>query len=430
MEASDRRVIGGLVRGVTRKATSSPQRRSIPFAERSRTEQGVEKSVGIIAGWWAARPWRSARKDACAHGRTGRASAPDGRRTSGYAQPVRGGARRTLIRVIERLESAWGSARHALELVVEDVATVGAGWLIAGVLLHVLHQAVRARGWFNIVRAAYPEATELRARDVTLAYLAGAGLNGVVPARGGDLAKLYLVRRRSPGTRWSTLIATFVPETLFEAAVGTGLVIWALSQGFLPIPTARSELPSLDVSLFLQHPFISTAGAAAAGVALTLLYRALRRRARDLLDRLRQGLAILDRPRDFVRGVVTWQALGRVIRLGSLACLMAAFALPVTVGTVILVMTAQGGSRIIPIAPASAGLRIAMLTYGFVEVTGEAVDIASITAFTFGVGATLLATGLALSIAILGRELGTASPRRMVERLRTRLSKPAPESVP
>jgi hypothetical protein len=119
-----------------------------------------------------------------------------------------------------------------------------------------------------------------------------------------------------------------------------------------------------------------------------------------------------------------------MIRLGSLACLMAAFALPVTVGTVILVMTAQGGSRIIPIAPASAGLRIAMLTYGFVEVTGEAVDIASITAFTFGVGATLLATGLAISITILGRELGTASPRRMVERLRTRLSKPAPESVP
>jgi Lysylphosphatidylglycerol synthase TM region len=332
--------------------------------------------------------------------------------------------------VIERLESAWGSARHALELVVEDVATVGLGWLIAGVLLHVLHQAVRARGWFNIIRAAYPAATGLRARDVTLAYLAGAGLNGVVPARGGDLAKLYLVRRRAPGTRWSTLIATFVPETLFEAAVGVGLVIWALSQGFLPIPTARSELPSLDVSLFLQHPFISTAGAAAAGVALTLLYRALRRRASDLLDRLRQGLAILDRPRDFVRGVVTWQALGRMIRLGSLACLMAAFALPVTVGTVILVMAAQGGSRIMPIAPASAGLRIAMLTYGFVEVTGEAVDIASITAFTFGVGATLLATGLALSIAILGRELGTASPRRMVERLRTRLSKPAPESVP
>jgi len=126
--------------------------------------------------------------------------------------------------------------------------------------------------------------------------------------------------------------------------------------------------------------------------------------------------------------VVAWQALARVIRLGSLACFMAAFALPVTVATVLLVMAAQGGGRIIPIAPVSAGLRIAMLAYGFVAVTGEAVDIASITAFAFGVGATLLITGLGISIAILGRELGTASPRGIVTRLRKRLSEPSPDA--
>lgn len=121
------------------------------------------------------------------------------------------------------------------------------------------------------------------------------------------------------------------------------------------MPTAPSELPSLDGSLFIQHPFISTPGAAAAGVALALLLRALQRRTRDLLERLRQGLVILDRPRDFVRGVVAWQALGRVIRLGSLACSMAAFALPVTAAAVVLGMAAQGGGRIIPIAAVSAG---------------------------------------------------------------------------
>jgi hypothetical protein len=58
---------------------------------------------------------------------------------------------------------------------------------------------------------------------------------------------------------------------------------------------------------------------------------------------------------------------------------MEAFALPVTVATVVLVMAARGGGRIIQIAHASAGLRIAMLTYGFVALTGEAVDIAELT---------------------------------------------------
>ena len=80
--------------------------------------------------------------------------------------------------MIERLESAWRSARHAVELVVTDVATVAPGWVIAGALLHVLHQVVRTRGWFNIIRAAHPDVRGLRARDVTLAYLAGAGPTG------------------------------------------------------------------------------------------------------------------------------------------------------------------------------------------------------------------------------------------------------------
>jgi hypothetical protein len=148
-----------------------------------------------------------------------------------------------------------------------------------------------------------------------------------------------------------------------------------------------------------------------------------RRRTRGLLSGLRRGFVILDRPRDFLRGVVAWQALARLIRLGSIACFMAAFALPVTVATVVLVTPAHGGGRIIPVAPASAGLRIAMLTYGFVAVTGDAVDVTRITAFSFDVGVALSVTGIA--IAILGRELGTASPRAIVGRVRARLGEAA-----
>ena len=328
--------------------------------------------------------------------------------------------------MVERLESAFRSTRYALQLVLEDVARVAPGWLVAGVVVHLLHQVIRTRGWFNIIRAAYPDATALRARDVTSAYLAGTGLNSVVPARGGDLAKLYLIRRRAPEARWSTLAATFLPETFFETVVGVGLVVWAISQGFLPVPVAPSEIPAVDVSLLMRHPVLSTVGGVLAAASCLVLVRLLRARTRDLGARLRQGVVILGRPRDFVCGVVTWQLLGRLVRLASLACFMAAFALPVTVATVALVMAAQGGGRIIPIAPASAGLRIAMLTYGFVAVTGEAVDIAQLTAFSFGVGATLTAAGFAIAIAILGREVGAGSPLAITARLHERLDAAAP----
>ena len=109
--------------------------------------------------------------------------------------------------------------------------------------------------------------------------------------------------------------------------------------------------------------------------------------------------------------MVFWQALSRVIRLGALAAFMAAFGLPVTFATVLLVMAAQGGGRIIPIAPVSAGLRLAMLTYGFVEVTGHAIDVARILTFTTGAGAATLAVNLALGAGGLMAEL-EASPRR------------------
>jgi Lysylphosphatidylglycerol synthase TM region len=243
------------------------------------------------------------------------------------------------------------------------------------------------------------------------AYLAGAGLNGIIPARGGDIVKLWLVHRRIPGARYPTLAATFVPETLFETLFGFGLVIWALSRGFLPVPTSSGELPHVDVTLVIEHPFISTAVVAGVGVAGWFLYKLLRRRVSDLASRLRQGVVILRHPRQFVTGVASWQALGRVIRLGSLAAFMQAFHLPVTPETVVLVMAAQGGGRIIPLAPASAGLRLAMLSYGFVEVTGHAVDIAAITTFTFGVGALLMLAGLIVGFVALGVQLGTYSPR-------------------
>lgn len=303
------------------------------------------------------------------------------------------------------------TADHALELLLHRAASVNP-WLAAlGCVLYVVAQAVRPRGWHTILRAAYPDAKDLKPRHTTAAYLAGAGLNGIIPARGGDIVKLWLLHRRIPNARYPTLAATFVPETLFETLFGFGLVIWALSRGFLPVPTSSGELPHVDVTLVIEHPIISICAIAVGVFAGWALYRALRRRISDLASRLRQGVAILRTPRRFVTGVASWQALGRLIRLGSLAAFMEAFHLPVTPSTVVLVMAAQGGGRILPLAPASAGLRLAMLSYGFVETTGHAVDIAAITTFTFGVGALTMLAGLIVGLIALGAELETWSPR-------------------
>lgn len=320
--------------------------------------------------------------------------------------------------MIDKVEQLAATAAHAVRLIADSTAKVDPAWAFLGVVLYLVAQAVRTRGWHTIIRASYPDARNLRARDTCFAYLAGSGLNAVIPARGGDLVKLAIMRRRVEQSSYTTLAGTFVPETLFETFFGCLLVAWALSQGFLPVPTASGEIPALDVSLIVSHPVLSVVVAGGLDVAGAWLVRLLRRRARSFVDRFRQGLVILGSPRLFVTGVASWQALARVIRLLSLAALMHAFGLPVTAATVVLVMAAQGGGRIIPLAPASAGLRLAMLSYGFVEVTGRTVDIAAITAFTFGVGALLLVSGLLIAAAILLREFGTLSPRAALDAAR------------
>jgi uncharacterized membrane protein YbhN (UPF0104 family) len=304
---------------------------------------------------------------------------------------------------------------HALRLIAERVVSVNPWWLLLGVVLFELQQAVRTRGWFTIIRAAYPSADGLRARNVCGAYLAGSGLNAVVPARLGDVLKLWLVRRRVDGGRWSTLAATLLPETLFDVVASGALVIWALSAGLLPLPVSSTELPTVDVSLVMRRP-LETAGVV---LAIAVVVWCVRRwDPRRIVRRLRQGLAILHRPRLYLTGVVPWQALARIIRLCALAAWMQAFHLPVTVASVLLVMAAQGGGRIIPLAPASAGLRLAMLSYGFAQVTEQPVDIAAITAFQVGVGAAQLLGSLAVGAVALACELGTLSPRALVDAVR------------
>ncbi len=332
--------------------------------------------------------------------------------------------------LIDRLESAWRAAVHAAGVLADQGSQVNVPLLCLGVALSFAANAVRQRGWLTILRAAHPHATSLRLRDVETAYFAGAGLNGVLPARGGDVVKLALLHRRIPNSSYATLAATFVPETLFETLCGAALVIWALSLGLLPVPGSSSELPSLDVSTLVAHPLRFAAIAGGLVLVAVVLWRLFGARVRGFLQRAARGLAILRSPRRFVTGVASWQALGRLIRFGSLAALMAAFGLPVTLATVTLVMAAQGGTRVIPIAPASSGVKLLLLSYGLVQLSDRTVDIAQITAFAFGTGAVLLVSGLIVSLAILAAQFGSWSPWRALSSARETLPEAQADAAP
>ena len=122
---------------------------------------------------------------------------------------------------------------RALTSFAEVVAGAAPGWLVLGVVLHLVNQVARGRGWCTLLRGASGE--RVRRRDAIAAWVAGAGAGGLASARGGDAVRILLLRRRLPEAGCPLLAGTLVAEGAGELAIGVvlialALVVWIVMQ--------------------------------------------------------------------------------------------------------------------------------------------------------------------------------------------------------
>jgi uncharacterized membrane protein YbhN (UPF0104 family) len=293
-------------------------------------------------------------------------------------------------------------------------------WLALGVLLHLLNQVTRGRGWWAILRPACDHDPQLRRRDAIAAWMAGAAAAGVTFARGGDAVRVLLLGRRVPQVPASVLAGTLVAEGAGELAGGLTLIPVAVAFGAVPVGHA------VPMALGVAALFAVAAGLARRRRASADEATGWRGRAARLLARVGCGCSALP-PGAFVRRVSPWQFASRGCRLAALGCFLAAFGLPVTPAAIVLVVFAQGGGRLVPFAPASVGAGAAMLAAAFQPVTGTHVPTADVTAFFLGTSAvltvvgTLVATAICLRAAQASQKTGW-SWRLMGRRTRTRVA--------
>ena len=285
--------------------------------------------------------------------------------------------------------------------------------LVLGLALSVVAGVVRVVGWHRVVAAACP-GCGVRLRDVVLAHLGGAGLNGFVPAHGGDAVKVALLKRRAPAASLGLLLGSLAPPAAAEALFTALLVLWALTSGFVVVP-AGGELPL---------PLV------AAGVAaVTAVVFVIARRAPNLVRDVWRGMTALRHPKLMLRGVMPWLLAARVLRLAAIACFMAAVDLPVVVSGALLVMAVQGGVG--SIGPATTPMRVAFLVASLPAVLGIEVSAAMATAL---MGTQIAASGvnLAISMVVVAAAIRTTSPRVIWRYCRTAatrvpaLPRPAP----
>lgn len=297
----------------------------------------------------------------------------------------------------------------AVEAFAARIAAVHWGWLALAVGLSVANLALRSRAWLSILRAALP-ADRLRYRTALGAYCAGVGVNAVIPARVGDLMKMFLVRRSAPTSRYPTLVGTLVAETFFDMLVAGSLIVWALSAGVLPgvrLPT----LPAFDLSLAARHPWLALAIVGAI-LALGLL---LAHRVRAFWAQFGQGLAIVRRPRSYLLRVVPFQAMGWGCRVAAAACFLLAFGVPASLEAALIVQVAGSLASLFPATPGGLGPKQALLVVMLAGTAGRT----DILAFAAGMEITLVVTNATLGLTSLALMLRNLRVREAIARARS-----------
>jgi uncharacterized membrane protein YbhN (UPF0104 family) len=236
------------------------------------------------------------------------------------------------------------------------------GWLAMAIALgfYLAHLLARTRAWQNVLRAAYPE-KRVGYWKITGAYLAGAGLNSFIPARVGDAVKIFLAKRSIRGSSYPAITSSFFVQSVFDTTAGILVFIYALTQGLLPAPPELPDLPAFDISFWAQHPRFLVFVLTVLAIITVVAFAVLARRAEQFWDRVKQGVVVLTDWRLYLRTVASWQGVGWLMRFLSFFFFLEAFHIGGSFQNVMLVLSVQAVSTLLPLTPGGAGAQQALL---------------------------------------------------------------------
>jgi uncharacterized membrane protein YbhN (UPF0104 family) len=297
------------------------------------------------------------------------------------------------------VQASVGSVIDAVGSFFDSLSRVGWGSLLIGAAAFVVYLTLRSRAFFHTLRAAYPS-ERIEFRRIWGAYIAAYGFNNVIPARGGDVIKLFLVKRSVPHATYPAVGAAICVEALFDAFMAIFILAFAFTQGVFPKPPDFAKLNAFDLSFFAGHPQFTLFALTALAIAVLVGFAVLSQRVKAFWARVRQGLTIVFDRRRYLREVFAWQFAGWCFRFTAFWFLLDAFNVGGSVRNVLLVLGVNAVAAIVPFTPGGAGVQQALL----VKVFGGAASGATVAAYSVGqqivIAVTTLAVGFAALVAI------------------------------
>ncbi len=289
-----------------------------------------------------------------------------------------------------------GSFFDAVGSFLDSLSKIGWGSLLIGALAFVLYLTLRARAFFHTLRAAYPSET-IAFRRIWGAYIAAYGFNNVIPARGGDIVKLFLVKRSIKHATYPAVGAAICVEAIFDGFMAIFVLTFAFSQGVFPKPPDFAKLDAFDLSFLAGHPRFTLFALTALAIAALVAFAVLSQRVRAFWSRVRQGVSILFDRRRYLREVFAWQLGGWCLRVTAFWFLLEAFNVGGSVHNVLLVLGVNAVAAVVPFTPGGAGVQQALL----VKVFSDAAPGATVAAYSVGQQIVIAATTLGVGFGAL-----------------------------
>jgi uncharacterized membrane protein YbhN (UPF0104 family) len=307
------------------------------------------------------------------------------------------------------LASSFNSFSNAASAFFDHISDIQWSSVALALAFLLAMQLCRAWAWRNVLRAAYP-GTRINFLQLAAAYLAGAGINAIVPARAGDVTKVFLVKRQVPHSSYPAVTSSFLVQTVFDTTAGILVLLYAISQGLLPEPPQLPNLPAFEISFWASHPRTLLIAIAAVALAIAIGVYYLGHHVLRFWDRVKQGLAILRQPRRYGREVAAWQGAGWLCRFGAFWFFLEAFGIGGSVGSVMLVMSVQAIATIVPFTPGGAGAQQALLV---ATLTGP--SRAAVLSFSVGTQIAMAAWSVLLGFGAILLVFGTSDWRGLIK---------------
>jgi uncharacterized membrane protein YbhN (UPF0104 family) len=293
--------------------------------------------------------------------------------------------------------------------VLGRIGDVSVYWLVLALLLKTAESALIGLTWRNILRAAYPRGG-LSFKTAWGASQGGTAINALAPAQAGTAAMIGIFRRSIPGSSVAGVTSATVVQSLFFTVTSVLLVIGVAI--FRPRTVSKGAPADESGGFVASHQIAVPLVAVAVIGIVVLLWPRLKPRLLGQWRKVKEGASIFRDRRRYAREVAAPSAASYGCRIGINVFFMAAFGIPVTVFTVLLVASSHTLSQLFAITPGGVGQ-----TQALDVVTLRRYAAASdVTAFSVTQDSVITIWNVVLGGAVLLWAFGFTQARQMLSR--------------